>query len=175
MNDNNLVDIWRIKNPDTRRYTWRKVVHKGIQQSRLDMWLIANSFIYKMNETSIDTSILSDHNLITLKLEAIGSIKNRGRGSWKLNTSLLKEKEYVNMINIVIEECKDKYRNVSDKRLKWDTIKMEIRSSTISYAVYRAKEKRALENEILDTIKELETEMDKNPTEDIKQQYMTCF
>jgi exonuclease III len=143
MDENSLVDIWRIKNPETRRYTWRKVVHKGIQQSRLDMWLIANSFIYKTNDTTIDTSILSDHNLITLELETLGSLKNRGRGSWKLNTSFLKEKEYVNMINTLIEEWKDKYRNVSDKRLKWDVIKMEIRSCTISYAVFRAKEKKS--------------------------------
>ena len=34
MDDLDLCDIYRILNPDTRRYTWRKMTHKGIRQTR---------------------------------------------------------------------------------------------------------------------------------------------
>jgi hypothetical protein len=142
IDEHDLVDIWRLKNPDTKRYTWRKSGYKGIQQSRLDLWIIANSFIYKTEECKIEASILSDHNIIALKLEELNSKENRGRGIWKLNTSLLKEKEYVDKINLVIDESKERYQNITDKRLKWDVVKMEIRSSTISYASYRSKQKK---------------------------------
>ena len=37
---NDLCDIWRIHNPDTRRYTWRQ--KKPSISSRLDMWLVSD-------------------------------------------------------------------------------------------------------------------------------------
>jgi exonuclease III len=33
-----LIDIWRILNPDTRRYTWRAKKKGIVQQSRLDIF-----------------------------------------------------------------------------------------------------------------------------------------
>ena len=33
-----MIDIWRVKNLDTRRYTWRR--HFPLTQSRLDYWII---------------------------------------------------------------------------------------------------------------------------------------
>ena len=44
----NLVDIWRVVNPDTKRYTWRGVTRNGIVQSRLGYWFIYTTItIYK--------------------------------------------------------------------------------------------------------------------------------
>ena len=36
-----LIDIWRIRNPDTMRFTWRQ--KNPIIQRRLDFWLISSS------------------------------------------------------------------------------------------------------------------------------------
>jgi exonuclease III len=38
-----LLDIWRTLNPDSNRFTWRKCTAKGIQQSRLDYFIISNT------------------------------------------------------------------------------------------------------------------------------------
>jgi hypothetical protein len=36
----NLVDIWRIMNPTTRRFTWTENTAFGIIQSRLDLYYL---------------------------------------------------------------------------------------------------------------------------------------
>ena len=42
METENLVDIWRIKNPDTKRFTWIRT-KPSISWSRIDYFLISNS------------------------------------------------------------------------------------------------------------------------------------
>ena len=39
MTEYGLTDIWRVTNPDTKRFTWRKITKNGITQSRLDYFL----------------------------------------------------------------------------------------------------------------------------------------
>jgi exonuclease III len=99
----NLIDIWRILNPHTKRYTWRAKGKRGIQQSRLDYFFVANSFIYRVGKCEIGPCIYSDHNIISLELKCDQN-HERGRGFWKLNTSLLRDKEYVDKINKTIDE-----------------------------------------------------------------------
>ena len=36
----NLIDIWRLRNPDKRQFTWRK--RNPIIQRRIDFWLISD-------------------------------------------------------------------------------------------------------------------------------------
>ena len=38
--DYDLVDIWRIRNPETKRFTWRQ--KNPLIQRRLDYWLISD-------------------------------------------------------------------------------------------------------------------------------------
>jgi exonuclease III len=141
LEDADMGDIWRIMNPDIKRYTWRRCTMQNITQSRLDYIFAPYSCIYRLKKTDILPSICSDHNMITLELEE-ENITTNGRGFWKFNSSLLHEKDYVERINNLIQECKTKYADCANLALKWDTIKMEIRGQTVSYASYRAKKKR---------------------------------
>ena len=36
MEENNFADVWRILNPDVKRFTWRHSSRNGLVQSRLD-------------------------------------------------------------------------------------------------------------------------------------------
>ena len=83
----------------------------------------------------------SDHNPISLTFDH----KNReapGRGFWKLNVSLLRDKAYFGIINETLDECQIKYADIQDKGLVWDVIKSELRGKTISYASHKAKVNR---------------------------------
>ena len=40
VNKFDLCDIWHLLHPNTKRYTWRRATPKGIQQSRLDYFII---------------------------------------------------------------------------------------------------------------------------------------
>ena len=50
---------------------------------------------------------------------------------------------------MLILNAKEKYREVTDKRLFWEMIKMEIRIFSIRFAIGNAKEKRDTEFELL--------------------------
>jgi exonuclease III len=142
----NMCDIYRVLNPEIRRYSWRKMSYLGIQQSRLDYIFIPNSLIYNVLEIEIGHSLYSDHSPIHLKLADKQSV-SKGRGFWRLNVSLLKDLEYITQINKIIIEEQEKLR-ACDKGLAWDTLKMMIRGFSISYASHLAKIKRHTESDL---------------------------
>ncbi|CAG2241969.1 unnamed protein product [Mytilus edulis] len=115
-----LCDIWRTKNVDSRLYTWRQ--RTPLIQCRLDFWLISNFLSSSVTKTSIVPSIKSDHSLIKLTLSG-ENFSERGPGFWKFNSGLLTDKDYVDIVKNTLSECDDKYQNLENKNLKWDTIK----------------------------------------------------
>jgi hypothetical protein len=169
----NMCDMWRLLNPTETRYTWRQSTAHGFAQSRLDYWITPSSLSYRIKECLICPSTMSDHSLITLILNGENR-QPKGKGIWKLNTSLLGDKEYLKRINDLIEECKIKYVDVKDARLKWDVIKMDVRGSTISYSSYKAKQKRQLEQTLTKEILELDIAISRIPNEDLNQRYNTA-
>ena len=84
-----LCDIWRVRNPQTKRYTYR--TKKLLYQSRLDYWMISNSIQDIITVTDIISSLYSDHSAIILGAKLLKN-DNRGKGYWKFNSSLLKQR-----------------------------------------------------------------------------------
>ncbi|CAC5379210.1 unnamed protein product [Mytilus coruscus] len=115
-----LCDIWRTKNVDSRLYTWRQ--RTPLIQCRLDFWLISNFLSSSVTKTSIVPSIKSDHSLIKLTLSG-ENFSERGPGFWKFNSGLLTDRDYVDIVKNTLSECDNKYHNLENKTLKWDTIK----------------------------------------------------
>ena len=81
--------------------------------------------------------------MITLRINTV--INPRGPGFWKLNTHILTESEYINLIRKTITDVSKKYegQNEVDEILLWDVIKMQIRATSIQYA----KKSRFKQNE----------------------------
>jgi hypothetical protein len=65
----------------------------------------------------------------------------------------------------------EKYQNVDDKGLKWDLIKMELRSSMICFSKSKAKETRETIKQTVLQVEKREKELNKNPTEEILEKY----
>ena len=91
-----IIDIWRHRNSDSFRYTWKRRNPNPIM-CRLDIFFISSSLLGNVVDSDILTSFKSDHSVITLDL-IFDSIP-RGKGFWKLNTSILKDLDYVQNIN----------------------------------------------------------------------------
>jgi exonuclease III len=72
LNDFDLIDIWRIRNPYLRQFTWRQ--KNPLVQSRLDFWLISNNLQDIIKDTGINPAIGTDHSLITVKVQRTGSL-----------------------------------------------------------------------------------------------------
>ena len=74
-----LCDIWRIRNPKTKRFTFRQKHVSGLIQRRLDYIYIFNSMQVSVKYTDVLASLLTDHSPITFSCFK-NEESNRGRG-----------------------------------------------------------------------------------------------
>jgi exonuclease III len=140
-NDLDLLDIWKTLNPDCKRYTWRQgKTIETLKQSRLDYWLISTHMIYELTDVDIMPGFRSDHSLIELNFKNQNS-SDRGPSYWRFNAKLLTNIDYTSYMNNRIDEIIEKCKDIENAGLKWDIIKMEIRSSTVCFSKKTGKRK----------------------------------
>ena len=133
------MDIWRIRNPETKRFTWRQ--KNPLIQRRLDYWLISDACQEDIEKTDIISSINSDHSAIVLYFNNIGRQKH-GPSFWKFNASLAEDTGFVTLINESMPIWLDEFNTIADKRLLWDLIKYRIRQVSMEYGKEKARKKR---------------------------------
>ena len=106
--------------------------------------------------------------MITLNVALHSNL--RGKGFWKLNTSLLSETRYVQEIKTAIESTVNQYKNDTsvNPALLWEMIKLKVREKSISYAAYKkvttTKREEMLEREITMLEKHLDNLSNNNPS-----------
>lgn len=88
-----LIDIWRLRNPEATRYTWRR----ARQASHIDYFLISFSITSTVTRVVIADRFRSDHQLISIHL-MLSEIP-RGPGYWKFNQSLLNDPNFITKTN----------------------------------------------------------------------------
>ena len=134
-----LVDIWRVKNPQTKSSTWSQ--RSPPIFCRLDYWLISNNLHDWVKATNIIPAIRTDHSAIHLKFGNVDK-EAKGPGFWKMNTSILEDDEYIDdltkMVPIWIAEGR---KELFDHRNIWDWIKYNIRAHAVKYSKKKAKER----------------------------------
>ena len=74
----NVVDIWRIKNPESARYTQREQIRFGLKQSRIAFFLVSQNMQYLIKKADILPSIQSDHILLFLSF-SMGKEQKKGK------------------------------------------------------------------------------------------------
>ena len=132
MAEEDLVDIWRLRSPDTRRYTYvRKNPYP--HGSRLDYFLISSSLCNAIKNTSIGAKVLSDH--CPVSIEIVKREEARGRGYFKLNTSHLKNPSFIRQINLIIDKVilDNSISNELDPQTLWEFLKYKVREGAIKF------------------------------------------
>ena len=72
-----LVDIWRVKNPETKSFTWSQNSHMIF--CRLGYWLISNAIHDLVKVTDVIPAIRTDHSAITLEfVNTLDDVKGPG-------------------------------------------------------------------------------------------------
>ena len=66
MAEHNLMDAWRILNPDSSQYTWRR--KKPEVHCRLDFFLVSQGLMCNVTRANISVGYKTDHSLITIKV-----------------------------------------------------------------------------------------------------------
>lgn len=150
-----MVDIWRIKNPGTKRYTWRQKIPPI--SSRLNFWLVSLSLCDYIRDVDILPTIKSDHSPINLKIQTFDNCK--GRGLWKLNNSFLEEGDYVRGVMDIIRKTKEE-DEIPDKIVYWEYLKFKIREYSIQYGKEKARINRDNERDLEERLENIDIQLD---------------
>lgn len=101
----------------------------------------------------------------------------RGKGYWKFNNTLLKDKKYIEEVKRTIKEVKNTYivnnteiENTTDDKIQFnindqlflETLLMVIRGNTIKYSSVKKRKKLEEENKLEEEIRVLEEEINNN-------------
>ena len=159
--DFDLVDIWRVRNPESKRFTWRQ--KNPFIQRRLDYWLISDACQDDIEKSDIIPSINSDHSAIFLHFNSLDKQKH-GPSFWKFNASLIDDNDFVTLINESVLVWLNEFNEVTNKRLLWDLIKYRIRQVSIKYSKEKARKKRKQISDIEISLRYCEESCNESPT-----------
>ena len=82
----NLVNIWRLKIPNSRKYTFNKKQTNNYTRAQLDYFLMSKNTTEIISKVGMDrVSNLSDHRLIPLHMSF--SRVQKGKGFWRFKMS----------------------------------------------------------------------------------------
>ena len=176
MNTKYLVDPFRENNPTKKQFTWKK--RNPCKQARLDYFLISETLMQHTKSVVIDSSYRSDHSIVILALN-LTNFKH-GKSFWKHNNSLLLDSIYLEKINKKILDIKSQYAlpvydyeqidNISNEDVQFtindqlflDTLLMQIRGESISYASFKNKQRNNREKLLMNQIDDLENIRNEN-------------
>ena len=168
--NHSLIDAFRHLNPNLKRYSWRR--KNPTKHARLDYFLISDTLSDLLQSSKIIPGYHTDRSII--QIAVILNHFERGRGTWKLNCNLLKNIDYINTINTIIDEEKIKYsvpvynptnlHRIEDELLSF-TIKdnmflemllLRIRGETIKISSRLKKKENEREKSLINEIQILE-------------------
>ena len=162
----NLLDSWRLKNPNLIGFTWANPSMKI--QCRLDYFFVSKQLKSHLNECKILSNIHSDHSAVALSLRFDDSELTRGPGFWKFNNSLLSDTNYVELLTFMIPVFAKKHQHVKDQGLYWEMIKMEIRAFTIKFSKEKAKQKCNEEKALLSEMTKIQIKLQTSYSDSLK-------
>ena len=106
-------------------------------------------------------NIFSDHSALILPICFDEETAPRGPGYWRFN-------KYVALLRSKIPEFVEKYKEVEDKGLFWEIVKMEIRSLTVRFSKLKAKRNRDEEKLLTSRFAQLSAKLQTAYSEDDK-------
>ena len=158
----NLSDIWRIRNPTSNRYTYRKNHFSGYIQRRLDFIFFSNNLQDSIQKIDILPSFCSDHSPIVASYVKY-SFSNFGNNFWKFNSSLINDELFVAQMKEYIKNKLLLFQNEDlNNQSKLEYLKYEIRKFTINFSKNKAKNKRKEKAFLENKINKLEQVLDDN-------------
>lgn len=178
LNEDNFIDVWRVMHDNEKGFTWSRK-NPVRKQARLDFFLVNENCFPYVYETSIISGFRTDHSSILLKVRLHDN--ERGRGYWKFNNSLLKDKKYIQLVKETINEVKETYVhnensqnhnniNVSDENIIFEindqlfleTLLLIIRGNTIKFSSIKKRKSQEEEKKLENEIKLIEEEINSN-------------
>ena len=154
-----LVDIWRDLNPEKRLFTWSRAKPK-FTASCIDMFII-NYGLRAFSSPTIEPGFSTDHSLITLRITFEKQM--RGQGYWKLNTSLLQDRQYLSFMNEKLNETVTAfYKETAD--IQWEEIKENLITESKAWSIERAAKNKQYYAKLVEKLEKIKNEIDNAKT-----------
>ena len=136
VNSNELEDVWRRRNPNLKKYTYFKKNSKSA--SRIDLWFTSKLLESNITKPGIVMAPNTDHAAITLNVNT--SKCERGTGFWKMNTSVLKSKQFDETFMSFWKSWEKSIDKYDSKKEWWEITKVKIKELSIAVAKQLSKE-----------------------------------
>lgn len=159
VNNCDIVDVWRSLHPREKCFTWKRNISS--LSRRLDYVFTNETCTEHIKCSEITPFSSSDHDGVTVVLD-FEKIE-RGPGIFKMNNSILREQEYVDTINLLLDSTIEQYSQVVNPQVFWELSKTLIRQSTVNYCKSRALEHRDMLNIIENDLKTAQENIVLNP------------
>ena len=168
----NLVDAWRVYNPTKKQFTWLQGLSN--KQSRLDYFLCNEELLSITNNLKINPKYRSDHAPISCHVTI--NPEQRGPNTWKLNNSLLLDKQFNTLVRKCINNIKKTYSVTPynpefidsatkdldlmiSKTLFWETLLVTFRGEIIRYAKRKNRMREHNKKQLEDRISTLDSKV----------------
>ena len=126
-----LVDAWRKLHPSARVFTWFN--HDYSIASRLDKFFVSKELFTSDCQCEISPCPLSDHDFVSFVFDIPDAAK-RGPGVWKLNNSLLDDKNFCGIIRNLIQSHVLYFASFPSPQDWWEFLKVSIKEESISFS-----------------------------------------
>ena len=146
--------------------------------SRLDYAVMSMYLSNKVHSSFYLNGIKTDHSAFFLGLELRSA--ERGKSYWKMNTSILTEKAYVDSMNEVLNEAGRKYEHLNPQD-RWEMIKKDIKRHTQQYTRKRSADDRIAISQLMEQVTHMQDGFDAltpeqlNILEDSKAELEVCW
>ena len=166
-----MCDIFRISNPQERRFTWRN--KNPFKQRRLNFFLISDSLQELVVDSKIIPSVQSDHSAIVLKLSPTNE-GERGRSNWKFNNSLLDDNDFIEGLRQKIQVYLLESSEASTPNARSDYLKYHMRQFSKKFSIYKARKRKARRLELESKVKEFEEQLTTASNDQLINDYNKC-
>ena len=137
--DLSLFDVWHKCNPRAVSFTWSN--SGKTQASRLDCLFLSKALFAKVVLSHIFLCF-SDHDFVTLEI-TLNGVPNRKNLVWKLNSLLLSDVDFKQLITNEIQKRKLEVHNFSSLGDWWDNRKACIRILSMNFSVSKHRKANA--------------------------------
>ena len=131
--------------------------------SRIDFMLVSAGLDQNVKAIQFLPGIKTDHRALYAVFDL--QYAERGVGFWKFNCQLLKDKEFVELMNREIELCITAARQKNPKE-KWEIIKQRVKKVTREYARNKVAERKIIIAQLSEEICDYESKLPLNKEED---------
>ncbi len=125
LKDFKLLDVWRIKHPTDRQYTWVKAFDNRVSAARLDRFYVSKCFSNRVTDCCICPVGFSDHHLISMTI--VMSKLPKKSSYWHFNVKLLQDAVFCDNFNFFWEHWRKEKNSFENLKQWWDIGKVQIK------------------------------------------------